>query len=913
MREQHTSATIGRLRRTLAAALGLLVGTGALVLPAAPAAADVVPQSRICSSLADDAATPVFGKAFTQLYTPAAPGTDLGLDTKASAFPPTTGTYATATSAFYSSYAPGGYGDSTVYRGELAIGAQNITDASDSTVTITLPYAQRLQFTVGGLDAPSTVDVTASGPGGVVVPSGAARSADAGSATAAAVGNVLRVGPSTAYANNGDADPQKAVDVWFDRPVTSITLHQYGDGPGNDGGYIITPALGCQSGTVSASDATATATDVTTDGAGGASVTYEVPVATTVTNTSGTDDMQLLPAVRSDLAARVQALGGTLDGIASSGTGACALPADAATSGLLTASTAALAPGSACTQTATATVTLPLDADPRSITTTSTLASSTDDTASRTKGTASAAITFPGVRAGLTVDAAGTTEALPSRVVERRFTVTSTGPDPAGRATVRLDAPNGFPASACSVSGVEPRPTCAELLSGDAVTLGTVPAGATRTVLLRGTIPSGTPAGTAYPVTATVASPADPTGPHDAGSTLRVVPLNAPVFTSPASGATTTDATPVIRGAQAVEGAVVTVFQGPTAMCTATADSGGYWSCVPSPRFAYGPVNLTASQSYGGITSGPAALGFTVRQPSVPPTTQPGGSAPVPGTPSGPANGGSTPSGGSGGSGTSGGSGNTSGAIGPASPSTPATPATPPSDDGAAGGSGSAGPAGPGGSGAGGGDASGALPMDLRFGTQRIMPGTAADMRGTLGPNASGATVAITFSARMSTGMVYRNVDVEVDEQPVDCSVATTTFSCLIPLDPGEQADVAIRVFADAVNAPDTAVQQIQVASNRSSQANAMTVTTAVAKGETEASQLADQSTTFNVTEFPGAMVPLLAMLLFALAATVAGRRATGGSPTAPVATGPPPGADPPGGTTASSPIRPDDQSGSNR
>lgn len=203
--------------------------------------------------------------------------------------------------------------------------------------------------------------------------------------------------------------------------------------------------------------------------------------------------------------------------------------------------------------------------------------------------------------------------------------------------------------------------------------------------------------------------------------------------------------------------------------------------------------------------------------------------------------------------------------------------------------------------------------MDLRFGTQRIMPGTAADMRGTLGPNASGATVAITFSARMSTGMVYRNVDVAVDDEPVDCSVATTTFSCMIPLDPGKQADVAIRVFADAVNAPDTAVQQIQVASNRSSQANAMTVTTAVAKGETEASQLADQITTFNVTEFPGAMVPLLAMLLFALAATVAGRRATGGSPTAPVATGPPTGADPPGGTTASSPIRPDDQSGSNR
>lgn len=145
-------------------------------------------------------------------------------------------------------------------------------------------------------------------------------------------------------------------------------------------------------------------------------------------------------------------------------------------------------------------------------------------------------------------------------------------------------------------------------------------------------------------------------------------------------------------------------------------------------------------------------------------------------------------------------------------------------------------------------------------------------------------------------------------------AVATSSFSCQVVLDDGDSADVAVRVFADAVNAPDTAVQQISIASNRASQANAMTVTTAVAKGRTEASELADQITTFNVTEFPGAMVPLLAMLLFALAASVAGRRPTTGSPAVPAAdpATPPPGPDVSGPGRASSPTT-GPPSGSNR
>ena len=898
----------GGLKRGTSTISGVETGTFAVTV------IGLAPVNRLqCTTLDDAGTTPVYGKTSTALYTPAAPGTDLGLDTTASAFPPTTGTYSAATSAFFSSYRPTGYGDTTVYRGELAIGAQDITDASDSTVTITLPYAQRLQFTIGGLDAPSVVDVTAAGPGGAVVPNGAARSTEAGATTTSTAGGTLHVVGSSAYAANADPIPEKSADVWFEQPVTSITLHQSGQGAGNDGGYVITPALGCQTGTVSTADAQAVPTDVAA-GDGGTTVTYEVPVTTTIANTTAAADMQLVPAVRSDLAARVQALGGSLDALASTSGGACALPADATTSGLLTASSGAVAPGASCVQRASATVTLPLDADARTLTLTSTLASSTDQSASRVKDSTTSTLTFPAVRSALTVSAAGPDSGLPTAPVTKTFTVRGTGPDTSGRSTIRIDDPAGFPVRSCSVSGATTQPSCATLLGGDPVSIGTIGAGQTRTVTIRGVVPSGTPAGTAWPLTATVASPVDPTGSHDVTTTFTVAAPGKPGVTSPAAGSSTTDRRPTIAGNNVPNRASVMVLQGDREVCRATGDSGGYWSCVPRADLAVGTVTLRVTDTFGGITGPEGGVSFTVTRPA-----QPGGTAPVGGTgggsAGGPAQGPGSGTSTGGGPGTGGGTGTGGGSTAPGSgPSAPPA-STPPSTSAPGGGTGTGDGTGGGGGDAGSGTDDGPMPMDLRFGTQRILPGTASDMRGTLGPNASGATVAITFQARMSSGMVYRNVAVEVDDQSLDCSVATTTFSCMIPLDPGQQADVDVRVYADPVNAPDTAVQQISLASNRASQANAITVTTAVAKGETEASQLADQITTFNATEFPGAMVPLLAMLLFALAATVAGRRATAGP--AAGATPSSTGSGPPDPSRASSPTSPrpttDPPSGSNR
>lgn len=514
--------------------------------------------------------------------------------------------------------------------------------------------------------------------------------------------------------------------------------------------------------------------------------------------------------------------------------------------------------------------------------------------------------------AGLAITQTGGASLYAGFPAVHAVTVTNSGEGEA-RAVVFTADTGGLQVPVCELDGS--RFDCAALASG--VDLGTIAPGADHVVRLTIAARSGTVPGTAFTIATRAVSSTDPGSPVDSSATAVTRAPGAPVITSPANGSSTTDRSVTVSGKGVLPRAQVTVRQGDTVLCTTTGTAGTGFSCALDGAFPLGAATLTVTQTYGDVESDAASTRFTVRAPA---TTPPGGTTPVPGTGGGSTGGtGGTAPGGSGSdaSGGDGGSGDAdqSPPSTPAQPSAPAAPSSPstPAPGNGSGGNGSGGS----GDGASGDTATnnGPLAMNLRFGTQRIIPGTAADMRGTLGPNASGATVAITFQARMSTGMVYRNVNVEVDDQPLDCTVATTSFSCMIPLDPGQQADVDVRVYADPVNAPDTAVQQISLASNRASQANAITVTTAVAKGETEASQLADQITTFNVTEFPGAMVPLLAMLLFALAATVAGRRATSGP--AAGATTSPTGSGPPEPSRASSPTSPrpttDPPSGSNR
>ncbi|MFJ2977446.1 Ig-like domain-containing protein [Curtobacterium sp. NPDC087082] len=499
--------------------------------------------------------------------------------------------------------------------------------------------------------------------------------------------------------------------------------------------------------------------------------------------------------------------------------------------------------------------------------------------------------------AGLSVTQAGATQLYAGFPAIRTVTLANTGEGEARGVLLTADT-GGLQVPVCELDGATI--DCAGLAAG--VDLGTIAPGDRHVLRLTVAARSGTVPASAFTITARASSTTAAVSPVESGSTVRTIAPGAPVITAPGNRTSTTERTPEVRGRGVIPNAVVTVRQGETVVCTATATRTTSFACTPERAFALGAVALTATQTYGGVESARASTAFTV---TVATPAPPGGAGGLPGTgggstggpggagggtaPTAPSTPGSSSTGAGSGSGVGQGvgSGDVGGSTGPSSP-----PSTTPPAPGESAGNGN-------GNGNGGTD-DGPLAMDLRFGTQRIVPGTAADMRGTLGPNASGATVAITFEARITTGMVYRNVNVEVDGSPLDCTVATSSFSCMIPLDPGQQADVDVRVYADPVNAPDTAVQQISLASNRASQSNAMTVTTAVAKGETEASQLADQITTFNATEFPGAMVPLLAMLLFALAATVVGRRATSGPAAA--ATASPTGSGPSDPSRASSP-----------
>ena len=87
--------------------------------------------------------------------------------------------------------------------------------------------------------------------------------------------------------------------------------------------------------------------------------------------------------------------------------------------------------------------------------------------------------------------------------------------------------------------------------------------------------------------------------------------IAAPDITSPASGATVTDSTPVISGT-GLPGAVVTVTEGGTVICTATVRANGTWSCEPGTPLTAGPHTVTATQTLDGQTSPADSTTFTV-------------------------------------------------------------------------------------------------------------------------------------------------------------------------------------------------------------------------------------------------------------------------------------------------------------
>ncbi|WP_166426673.1 Ig-like domain-containing protein [Labedella populi] len=306
--------------------------------------------------------------------------------------------------------------------------------------------------------------------------------------------------------------------------------------------------------------------------------------------------------------------------------------------------------------------------------------------------------------------------------------------------------------------------------------------------------------------------------PPSAPSTY-IVDLTPPAVPTITGPARTTSTTPTLTGRSDPGTRLAVEDASGTTVCTTTANASGSWSCT-TVALAAGRNVLTpiATNALGNSASGPGFAVDVVFEAPVPTPVPPPTEHPPP-------------------------------TVQP-SPTVPARDApTGPSE---------AAPAG----------THEAISMALGFGSTSIARGVVTTMRGTVGPNTTGGTVALTFTGRVTAGAVYRSVDVTLgDVDAGACVVRATEFSCSFTLHTGESADVRIRVYPDALNAPDRVIQQFEVSSTDPDQDNAMTVATPVSLDRDTSDWVSAFS--LDLSSFPDAFVPLLALLLLALAATV--------------------------------------------
>jgi hypothetical protein len=303
--------------------------------------------------------------------------------------------------------------------------------------------------------------------------------------------------------------------------------------------------------------------------------------------------------------------------------------------------------------------------------------------------------------------------------------------------------------------------------------------------------------------------------------TVDTTPPSAPTITDPS---TTTNRSPTITGSGEPGSSVTVQTSGGAPVCgPVTVPSSGIWTCAPSSALPYGANSLvpSASDALGNTAVGPAFT-VTITTPVIPPPRPapdpPARTTPTPVAPS------------------------PSAAPLPVPPAPPKKPAPPA-------------PA-----------AETPVPMNLAMRAGEIVRGEVGRFDLTLGANPADKPVTLTLTGSVTRGFIYRSVQVD---PAAECTVRTVTFSCTVVLPPGGTAQVTIRLLADALTAPASASQQLSVSSSAvPALDNSATVTTRVADGS-----LSDtQSFAAAITDQPGTFLVLLALLLLALAATVAAR-----------------------------------------
>ncbi len=499
-----------------------LVAVIAVALPVVPeqAAAEPVTVSyidRLGCGTDDAAVTPIFSWAGGGAVTSGAAYTGT---TSASAYPTLTGSFTAVSGApTYTTYSPAGYGSDFQYRGTGALGFAPVTPGLGATLTISLPHPQALQFTVGGIQLPSRLQVSGTGPGGVVIPSAVARSTAPGSATASGSGTSVLV---TGAVDNGsgDGNPRDAADVWFASPVTEITLTLSTTGGGTDAGFLVTAPMACQSGTV----LTTASVGAAVVDAGSGTVTHQMSMVTTVRNSTTASGAVLYPSVSVPLRTALEAQGITLQAVSptSASDEACTPVIGLDGSGPLIASGAtSLPPGGECALEWTATVSMPQSNADRVVDIVSAVRSS-ETPAARLKSQTTTSLTFPGLTSALSISDSGSSQAEPGQQIARTATITNNGTGAA------LDAAYSLEASAdTTLSGLPAE--CASDGSSALCSVGNVAPGSSVTINYRLAIAGSAPPGSAATIEAEATSTAQETPATFAYGITIVAPVAPPV------------------------------------------------------------------------------------------------------------------------------------------------------------------------------------------------------------------------------------------------------------------------------------------------------------------------------------------------------------------------------------------------
>lgn len=132
-----------------------------------------------------------------------------------------------------------------------------------------------------------------------------------------------------------------------------------------------------------------------------------------------------------------------------------------------------------------------------------------------------------------------------------------------------------------------------------------------------------------HSVTATATNLAGSAASSTVSFTIDSMAPAAPTISTPAANAQINNVTPVIGG-NAEANSTITAKEGSTTLCSATADSNGAWSCVPSTPLREGDHSITATATDRAGNSGPASAIHSFTVDTVAPTA-PSFSSPVSG------------------------------------------------------------------------------------------------------------------------------------------------------------------------------------------------------------------------------------------------------------------------------------------